>query len=113
MMDNNKHTFSPHSSPLLNFGQINVNGLSSPVRQQHLINYFLHSSLSVLSINDTRLTSSSAKFIYKNEQSQHNFKAYWACSSSSHPHDGVGILLRNLLHKHVQTIDNWNGRLLK
>ncbi|GBC49288.2 hypothetical protein GLOIN_2v1762049 [Rhizophagus irregularis DAOM 181602=DAOM 197198] len=37
-----------------------------------------------------------------------------ACSSSSsRPHDGVGILLRNPLHKHVQTIDPWNGRLLK
>ncbi|EXX55755.1 hypothetical protein RirG_222530 [Rhizophagus irregularis DAOM 197198w] len=36
-----------------------------------------------------------------------------ACSSSSRPHNGVGILLRNSLHKHVQTIDLWNGRLLK
>ncbi|PKK65473.1 hypothetical protein RhiirC2_786095 [Rhizophagus irregularis] len=28
-------------------------------------------------------------------------------------HDGVGILLHNPLHKHVQTIDSWNGHLLK
>ncbi|GET58175.1 RNA-directed DNA polymerase from mobile element jockey-like [Rhizophagus irregularis DAOM 181602=DAOM 197198] len=65
-MDNKKHNFSPHPSPLLKFGQINVNGLCSP-----------------------------------------------ACSTSSRPHDGVGILLRNPLHKHVQTIDSWNGHLLK
>ncbi|PKY46678.1 hypothetical protein RhiirA4_461606 [Rhizophagus irregularis] len=65
-MDNNKYNFTPHSSPLINFGQINVNGLVSP-----------------------------------------------ACSSSSRPHDGIGILLRNPLHKHVQTVDPWNGRLLK
>ncbi|PKY63312.1 hypothetical protein RhiirA4_491790 [Rhizophagus irregularis] len=36
-----------------------------------------------------------------------NFRSYWACSSSSRPHDGVGILLRYPLHKHVQTIDSW------
>ncbi|GBC15710.2 hypothetical protein RIR_jg14016.t1 [Rhizophagus irregularis DAOM 181602=DAOM 197198] len=109
MMDNNKHNFSPHPSPLIKFGQLNVNGLCSPVRQQHLLNFFLHSSFGALSINDTRLSPSNAKFIFKNEHSQHHFKSYWACSSSSsRPHDGVGILLRNPLHKHVQTIDPWN-----
>ncbi|CAB4416191.1 unnamed protein product [Rhizophagus irregularis] len=82
MMDNKKHNFSSHSSSLIKFGQINVNGLCSPVRQQHLLNFFLHSS-------------------------------FGACSSSSRPHDGVGILLRNPLHKHVQTIDSWEGRLIK
>ncbi|PKY57260.1 DNase I-like protein [Rhizophagus irregularis] len=81
-MDNKKHNFSSHSSSLIKFGQINVNGLCSPVRQQHLLNFFLHSS-------------------------------FGACSSSSRPHDGVGILLRNPLHKHVQTIDSWEGRLIK
>uniref|UniRef100_U9UJH8 Uncharacterized protein n=1 Tax=Rhizophagus irregularis (strain DAOM 181602 / DAOM 197198 / MUCL 43194) TaxID=747089 RepID=U9UJH8_RHIID len=94
MMDNNKHNFSSHFSPLINFGQINVNGLVSPVRQQHLLNFFLHSSFGVLSLNDTRLTSSSAKFIYQNEHSQYNFKSYWVCSSSSCPHNGVSLLLR-------------------
>ncbi|GET59018.1 reverse transcriptase family protein [Rhizophagus irregularis DAOM 181602=DAOM 197198] len=114
MMDNNKHNFFTHPSPLIKFGQLNVNGLCSPVRQQHLLNFFLHSSFGALSINDTRLSPSNAKFIFKNEHSQHHFKSYWACSSSSsRPHDGVGILLRNPLHKHVQTIDPWNGRLLK
>ncbi|GET62840.1 hypothetical protein GLOIN_2v1770668 [Rhizophagus irregularis DAOM 181602=DAOM 197198] len=101
-------------SPLVNFGQINVNGLCSPVRQLHLLNYFLHSSFGVLSLNDTRLTSSSAKFIYQNEHSQYNFKSYWAPSPSNlRPHDGVGLLLRHPLHKHVQKIDPWKGRLLK
>ncbi|GET50389.1 RNA-directed DNA polymerase from mobile element jockey-like [Rhizophagus irregularis DAOM 181602=DAOM 197198] len=113
MIDNNKYNFSPHPSPLIKFGQLNVNGLCSPVRQQHLLNFFLHSSFGALSINDTRLSPSNAKFIFKNEHSQHHFKSYWACSSSFRPHDGVGILLRNPLHKHVQTIDPWNGRLLK
>ncbi|CAB4415499.1 unnamed protein product [Rhizophagus irregularis] len=113
MMDNKKHNFSPHPSPLIKFGQINVNGICSPVRQQHLLNFFLHSSFGVLSLNDTRLTPSSAKFIFKNEHSQYNFRSYWACSSSSRPHDGVGILLRYPLHKHVQTIDSWEGRLIK
>ncbi|GBC32945.2 hypothetical protein GLOIN_2v1785090 [Rhizophagus irregularis DAOM 181602=DAOM 197198] len=102
------------SSPLINFGQINVNGLCSPVRQLHLLNYFLHSSFGVLSLNDTRLTSSSAKFIYHNEHSKYNFKSYWAPSpSTSRPHDGVSLLLRHPLHKHVQKIDPWKGRLLK
>ncbi|GBC49466.1 hypothetical protein RIR_jg42584.t1 [Rhizophagus irregularis DAOM 181602=DAOM 197198] len=88
------------SSPLINFGQINVNGLCSPVRQLHLLNYFLHSSFGVLSLNDTRLTSSSAKFIYQNEYSQHNFKSYWAPSpSNSRPHDGVGLLLHHPYEK--------------
>ncbi|PKB99437.1 hypothetical protein RhiirA5_429696 [Rhizophagus irregularis] len=112
-MDNKKHNFSPHPSPLIKFGQINVNGLCSPVRQQHLLNFFLHSSFSVLSLNDTRLFFSNAKFIFKNEHSQHHFRSYWICSTSSRLHDGVGILLCNPLHKHVQTIDSWNGRLLK
>ncbi|PKB92223.1 hypothetical protein RhiirA5_445528 [Rhizophagus irregularis] len=58
-----------------------------------------------LSLNDTRLSPSNAKFIFKNEHSQHHFRSYWACSSSSRPHDGVGILLRNPLYKHVQTIN--------
>ncbi|PKY51651.1 hypothetical protein RhiirA4_468817 [Rhizophagus irregularis] len=70
--------------------QINVNGLYSPVRQQHLLNFFLHSSFDALSLNDTRLTSSSAKFIFKTEQSHYNFRSYWTCSSSSCPHNGVG-----------------------
>ncbi|PKB97142.1 DNase I-like protein, partial [Rhizophagus irregularis] len=112
-MDNNKHDFSPHPSPLIKFGQINVNGLCSPVRQQHLLNFFLHSSFGALSLNDTRLSPSNAKFIFNNEHSQHHFRSYWACSTSSRHHDGVGILLRNPLYKHVQTIDSWNGRLLK
>ncbi|PKY55535.1 DNase I-like protein [Rhizophagus irregularis] len=112
-MDNKKHNFSPHPSPLIKFGQINVNGLCSPVRQQHLLNFFLHSSFGALSLNDTRLSPSGAKFLFKNEQHQHHFRSYWACSSSSRPHDGVGILLRNPLHKHVQSVDPWNGRLLK
>ncbi|CAB4431626.1 unnamed protein product [Rhizophagus irregularis] len=113
MMDNKNYNFSPHPSPLIKFGQINVNGLCSPVRQQHLLNFFLHSSFGALSLNDTRLTPSSAKFIFKTEHSQYNFRSYWACSSSSQPHDGVGILLRYPLHKHVQTIDSWEGRLIK
>ncbi|GET60860.1 hypothetical protein GLOIN_2v1770668 [Rhizophagus irregularis DAOM 181602=DAOM 197198] len=93
MMDNNKHNFSPHPSPLIKFGQLNVNGLCSPVRQQHLLNFFLHSSFGALSINDTRLSPSNAKFIFKNEHSLHHFKSYWACSSSSsRPYDGVDIL---------------------
>ncbi|GET56023.1 RNA-directed DNA polymerase from mobile element jockey-like [Rhizophagus irregularis DAOM 181602=DAOM 197198] len=55
-----------------------------------------------------------AKFIYQIEHSQHNFKFYWApFPSNSQPHDGVGLLLRHLLHKHVQKIDPWKGRLLK
>ncbi|GET55376.1 hypothetical protein RIR_jg15804.t3 [Rhizophagus irregularis DAOM 181602=DAOM 197198] len=55
-----------------------------------------------------------AKFIYQNEHSQYNFKSYWAPSpSNSRPHDGVGLLLRHPLHKHVQKIDPWKGRLLK
>ncbi|GBC34526.2 RNA-directed DNA polymerase from mobile element jockey-like [Rhizophagus irregularis DAOM 181602=DAOM 197198] len=67
------------SSPLINFGQINVNGLCSP-----------------------------------NEHSHYNFKSYWAPSpSNSRPHDGVGLLLRHPLHKHVQKIDPWKGHLLK
>ncbi|PKC55518.1 hypothetical protein RhiirA1_475464 [Rhizophagus irregularis] len=66
--------------------QINVNDLCSPIRQLHLLNYFLHSS----------------------------FGSYWASSpSNSRPHDGVGLLLRHPLHKHVQKIDPWKGRLLK
>ncbi|PKY35822.1 hypothetical protein RhiirB3_457272, partial [Rhizophagus irregularis] len=102
------HSLSP--SPLINFGQINVNGLCSPIRQLHLLNYFLHSSFGILSLNDTRLTSFSAKFIYQNEHSQFNFKFYWAPSpSNSRPHDGVGLLLRHPLHKHVQKIDPWKG----
>ncbi|GET67111.1 hypothetical protein RIR_jg35562.t3 [Rhizophagus irregularis DAOM 181602=DAOM 197198] len=110
----NTPSFPSFSSPLINFGQINVNGLCSPVRQLHLLNYFLHSSFGVLSLNDTRLTSSGARFIYQNEHSQHNFKSYWAPSpSNSRPHDGVGLLLRHPLHKHVQKIDPWKGRLLK
>ncbi|EXX58615.1 hypothetical protein RIR_jg9104.t1 [Rhizophagus irregularis DAOM 181602=DAOM 197198] len=113
MMDNKKYNFSPHFSPLIKFGQINVNGLCSPVRQQHLLNFFLHSFFGVLSVNDTRLSPSNAKFIFNNEHSQHHFRSYWACSSSSRLHDGVGILLRNPLYKHVQTITPWKGRLLK
>ncbi|PKK64032.1 hypothetical protein RhiirC2_788060 [Rhizophagus irregularis] len=85
----------------------------SPVRQQHLLNFFLHFSFGVLSLNDTHLTSSNAKFIFNNEHSQYNFRSYWTCSSSFHPNDGVGLLLRNPLHKHVQTIDSWHGCLLK
>ncbi|GBC48273.2 RNA-directed DNA polymerase from mobile element jockey-like [Rhizophagus irregularis DAOM 181602=DAOM 197198] len=55
-----------------------------------------------------------AKFIYQNEHAQHNFKSYWApFPSNSRPHDGVGLLLRHPLHKHVQKIDPWKGRLLK
>uniref|UniRef100_U9UJS9 Uncharacterized protein n=1 Tax=Rhizophagus irregularis (strain DAOM 181602 / DAOM 197198 / MUCL 43194) TaxID=747089 RepID=U9UJS9_RHIID len=68
-MDNKKHNFSPHPSPLIKFGQLML-------------------------------------MVYVPQ-------SYWACSSSSRPHDGVGILLRNPLHKHVQTIDPWKGRLLK
>ncbi|PKK57730.1 hypothetical protein RhiirC2_797529, partial [Rhizophagus irregularis] len=102
---------SSSPSPLINFGQINVNGLCSPIRQLHLLNYFLYSSFGVLSLNDTCLTSSSAKFIYQNEHSQYNFKSYWALSpSNSRPHDGVGLLLRHPLHKHVQKIDLWKER---
>src|SRR5688572_16656902 len=113
MMDNKKHNFSPHLSPLFNFGQLNVNGLVSPVRQIHLLNYFLHSSLSVLSLNDTRISPLNIKSIYKSEHSQYNFRSYWASSSSNHSHSGVGLLLRSPLHKHVQTVDSWKGRLLK
>ncbi|GET56271.1 RNA-directed DNA polymerase from mobile element jockey-like [Rhizophagus irregularis DAOM 181602=DAOM 197198] len=115
--NNNSHNNSSSSSssfPLINFRQINVNGLCSPVHQLHLLNYFLHSSFGVLSLNDTRFTSSSAKFIYQNEHSQYNFKSYWTPSPSTlRPHDGVGLLLRYPLHKHVQKIDPWKGRLLK
>ncbi|EXX62271.1 hypothetical protein RIR_jg35635.t1 [Rhizophagus irregularis DAOM 181602=DAOM 197198] len=104
----NSHSFSP--SPLINFGQINVNGLCSPVRQLHLLNYFLYSSFGVLSLNDTHLTPSSAKFIYQNEHSQNNFKSYWApFPFNSRPHDGVSLLLRHPLHKHVQKIDPWKN----
>ncbi|GET59005.1 RNA-directed DNA polymerase from mobile element jockey-like [Rhizophagus irregularis DAOM 181602=DAOM 197198] len=40
--------------------------------------------------------------------------SYWAPSPcNSRPHDGVGLLLRHPLHKHVQKIDPWKGRLLK
>ncbi|GET64215.1 RNA-directed DNA polymerase from mobile element jockey-like [Rhizophagus irregularis DAOM 181602=DAOM 197198] len=40
--------------------------------------------------------------------------SYWAPSPfTSRPHDGVGLLLHHPLHKHVQKIDPWNGRLLK
>ncbi|GBC32947.2 hypothetical protein RIR_jg12331.t1 [Rhizophagus irregularis DAOM 181602=DAOM 197198] len=88
-MDNKKHNFSPHPSPLIKFGQINVNGLCSPVRQQHLLNFFLHSSFGALSLNDTRLSPSNAKFLFNNEHSLHHFRSYWACSTSSRPHDGV------------------------
>ncbi|PKK61736.1 hypothetical protein RhiirC2_791377 [Rhizophagus irregularis] len=96
--------FHPHQ-------QINVNGLCSPIRQLHLLNYFLHSSFGVLSLNDTRLTSSSAKFIYQNEHSQYNFKSYWTSSpSNSRLHNGVDLLLRYPLHKHVQKIDPWKER---
>ncbi|PKB94993.1 hypothetical protein RhiirA5_437603, partial [Rhizophagus irregularis] len=66
---NSSNNSSFSSSPLINFGQINVNGLCSPVRQLHLLNYFLHSSFGVLSLNDTRLTSSTkARLKQKSEK---------------------------------------------
>ncbi|PKY54468.1 hypothetical protein RhiirA4_473296 [Rhizophagus irregularis] len=113
MMDNKKHNFSSHPSPLIKFDQINVNGLCSSVRQQHLLNFFLHSSFGVLSLNDTCcLTSSSAKFTFKTEQSQYNFRSYWACSSSSHPHDSVNIpftnTFRRSIHRTTIFLGNFN-----
>ncbi|PKY58129.1 hypothetical protein RhiirA4_479783 [Rhizophagus irregularis] len=81
---------TPHPYPSSQSNnQINVNGLCSPVHQQHLLNFFLHSSFGALSLNDTHFTSSSAKFIFKNEHSQYNFRSYWP------------------------TINSWNGCLLK
>ncbi|CAB4406111.1 unnamed protein product [Rhizophagus irregularis] len=96
MMNNNKHNFTPHSSLLFKFGHINVNGLVSPMQQQHLLNFFFHSSFGALSLNDTRLTSSSAKFIFKNEHHQHHFRSYWACSSSLRPHNGVDLFFHQI-----------------
>ena len=47
------------------------------------------------------------------EHSQFDFRSYWANSSSNRSHDGVGILIRSPLCKFIQTIDSWEGRLLK
>ncbi|PKK60160.1 hypothetical protein RhiirC2_793732, partial [Rhizophagus irregularis] len=99
---------SPHELTKT-FGQINVNGLCFLVRQQHLLNFFLHSSFGVLSLNDTRLSPASAKYIFKIEHSQHNFQSYWAVLLLLDLMMVLAFCFSNPHHKHVQTI----GRLLK
>src|SRR4051812_47941988 len=120
MMNNNTnmnlHNFSltPNSpdSFLLNFGHINIKGLSSPTKQQSLIHLFLRHKLHLLALTETKLSSQTSSHIYKPESSQYSFSSWWSSHSLSHQKAGVGILLHRSLATYVQKSTKWNGRLL-
>src|SRR4051812_35871088 len=110
----NLHNFSPTSpdSSLLNFGHINIKGLSSPDKQQSLINLLLKQKLHLLALTETKLSLQSSRYIFKIKSSQYSLSTYWSSHSVSHQKAGVGLILHRSLSIYVQKILKWNGRLL-
>ncbi|CAB4429734.1 unnamed protein product [Rhizophagus irregularis] len=89
---------------------INVSGLNTTLKQEQVLNYMKINKISCLIVTETKLQTTSAKMIYKNNK---DITTWWSCDDDNHFSTGVGILMNNDYAKYVIKKDIIEGRALK
>ena len=86
--------FNTSHLPLISVATLNVRGLNIQSKFDSLFQDFLAYNISIIGLQETRLTESNGSFYLKTFNSFHNtsLHAFWSYDSTD-SHGGVGILL--------------------
>ena len=67
---------------------INVSGLNNTLKQEQVLNYMKINKINCLIMTETKLQTTSANTIYKNNE---EIVTWWSCNDDNHFSTGVGI----------------------
>ena len=89
---------------------INVSGLNTILKQEQVSNFMKINKIGCLIVTETKLQTTSAKMIYKDNK---DITTWWSCDNDNHFSTGVGIIMDNNYAKFVIKKDIIEGRALK
>ncbi|PKY58859.1 DNase I-like protein [Rhizophagus irregularis] len=89
---------------------INVSGLNTILKQEQVSNFMKINKIGCLIVTETKLQTTSAKMIYKDNK---DITTWWSCDDDNHFSTGVGIIMDNNYAKFVIKKDIIEGRALK
>jgi hypothetical protein len=97
----------------ISFASINARGLNTPSKFDSLINDFINYNISVIGIQETKITESKGSMMFRTYQQStlSPYKAYW----SYNPNDksgGVGLVIADFVSKYVQRIHRQDSRFI-
>src|SRR5437764_15258310 len=73
----------------------NIRGLCEPTKQTQLINFIESNNIDIMGISESKLTSRTADFIFKNHD---DYLSWWNCDDSNQAGSGVSLIMKNILH---------------
>src|SRR5277367_1794207 len=98
---------------LISIATLNVRGLSVSSKFDSLIQDFALKNLSIIGLQETRLSEASGVSLFRSFCSafSYKYKSYWAHDPAD-PCAGVGFVLRDFVSSYVQRIQSHGGRCI-
>src|SRR4051812_14928195 len=91
----------------LRIANINVRGLKNKGKQQMVLDIFEKENLDILAIAETNLNQAEAKYLYRNND---KLRALW--QGSENKGEGVGLIVRENLAKHIHKVHRVSERII-
>ena len=97
------------TSETINIGTHNVRGINKTIEQNNLMTEIEEREIDILGISETKLHEKDVHFAFANH---HIYKCYASSSTNNTYGNGVAILIKKSLAKHVSKIDKLEGRII-
>ena len=85
----------------------NVCGLSSPTKQQQILNLIEYKNYDIFGLSETKLKSVTSKHLFKHQDC---YKSWWNCNDDSPASSGVGLIIKKDIVTFVQFVHGYKGR---
>src|SRR5581483_3544920 len=109
---------SPHltdTSNTISFASLNVRGINDICKFDDIFDDLINENLSIIGLQETRLTESNAKFMFKNfidsHRHIHRYKDYWSFNSRDSA-GGVCLIVSPFVSKYIQKIHRHDSRFI-
>jgi exonuclease III len=103
------------TSNTISFGSLNVRSIHNPTKFDLILHDLFDESISIIALQETRISDSSAQHQLKNYWSSYNlppsYTARWDYDSRD-SHSGVGLLIKDHLSKYIQKVHKHKGRFI-
>ena len=84
-------------------------GLSSPTKQQQVLNLIEYKNYDIFGLSETKLKSAVSKHLYKHQDC---YKSWWNCNDDSPASSGVGLIIKKDIATFVQSVHGYKGRVI-
>src|SRR5256885_15526218 len=83
----------------------NVCGLSSPTKQQQILNLIEYKNYDIFGLSETKLKSVISKHLFKHQDCYR----WWNCNDDSPASSGVGLIIKKYIATFVQSVYGYKG----